>query len=103
MAPPTSRVAAERPKCMATRKPTPIPTAPPMNDTSNSRANYWQVAWDEWKEHPLTGTGAGTFMYTWLENRPGFGGVKQVHNVYLEQGTETGIGAFLALTSFAAL
>jgi O-antigen ligase len=42
-------------------------------------------------------------MYTWLENRPGFGGVKQVHNVYLEQGTETGIFAFLALVGFAAL
>jgi hypothetical protein len=45
----------------------------------------------------LTGTGAGTFQYTWLEDRPRFGGVKQVHNVYLEQGTETGIVAFLAL------
>ena len=71
--------------------------------SSNSRSTYWQVAWNEWKEHPLTGTGAGTFMYTWLENRPGFGGVKQVHNVYLEQGTETGIVAFLALAGFAAL
>jgi O-antigen ligase len=71
--------------------------------SSNSRANYWRIAWDEWKEHPLTGTGAGTFMYTWLENRPGFGGVKQVHNVYLEQGTETGIVAFLALAGFAIL
>ncbi len=71
--------------------------------SSNSRANYWRVAWEEWKKHPLTGTGAGTFSYTWLENRPGFGGVKQVHNVYLEQGTETGIVAFLALVSFCTL
>jgi O-antigen ligase len=71
--------------------------------SSNSRSTYWRVAWEEWKEHPLTGTGAGTFQYTWLENRPGFGGVKQVHNVYLEQGTETGIVAFLALGGFAAL
>ena len=71
--------------------------------SSNSRSNYWRVAWEEWKEHPLTGTGAGTFQYTWLENRPGFGGVKQVHNIYLEQGTETGIVAFLALGGFAAL
>ena len=69
----------------------------------NSRSNYWRVAWDEWKERPLTGTGAGTFQYTWLENRPGFGGVKQVHNVYLEQGTETGIVAFVALAGFAVL
>jgi O-antigen ligase len=71
--------------------------------SSNSRANYWRVAWDAWKERPLTGTGAGTFMYTWLENRPDFSGVKQVHNVYLEQGTETGIVAFLALAGFATL
>src|SRR5215203_1825877 len=71
--------------------------------SSNSRSNYWKVAWEEWKEHPLTGTGAGTFYYTWLENRPGFGGVRQVHNVYLEQGTETGILAFLALVGFAGL
>jgi hypothetical protein len=71
--------------------------------SSNSRSTYWRVAWEEWKEHPLTGTGAGTFQYIWLENRPGFGGVKQVHNVYLEQGTETGIVAFLALGGFAAV
>lgn len=69
----------------------------------NSRSIYWRVAWEEWKEHPLTGTGAGTFQYTWLENRPVFHGVKQVHNVYLEQGTETGIVAFLALVGFSAL
>ncbi len=71
--------------------------------SSNSRSKYWRVAWEEWKKHPLTGTGAGTFQYSWLENRPDFGGVKQVHNVYLEQGTETGIVAFLALIGFAAL
>jgi O-antigen ligase len=71
--------------------------------SSNSRSNYWRVAWEAWKEHPLTGTGAGTFHYTWLENRPGFGGVKQVHNVYLEQGTETGVFAFLALCGFAGV
>ena len=71
--------------------------------SSNSRSIYWSIAWEEWKKHPLTGTGAGTFHYTWLENRPGFSGVKQVHNVYLEQGTETGVFAFLALCGFAGL
>ena len=69
----------------------------------DSRSEYWKVAWDAWKERPLTGTGAGTFVYTWQENRPDFGGVGRVHNVYLEQGTETGVVAFLALAGFAAL
>ncbi len=68
-----------------------------------SRSEYWKVAWDAWKERPLTGTGAGTFVYTWQENRSDFGGVGRVHNVYLEQGTETGVVAFLALVGFAAL
>lgn len=84
------------------------------NDTENTsqrlasasigfREDYWRVAWEEWMEHPLTGTGAGTFQYTWLQERDVNTGVKQVHNLYLEQGTETGIVAFLALAAFAVL
>ncbi len=64
------------------------------------RADYWKLAWEAWLENPLTGTGAGTFQYTWLEGRPGVQGVKQVHNLYLEQLTETGIFAFAALVAF---
>jgi hypothetical protein len=67
------------------------------------RADYWKVAWEAWLQSPLTGTGAGTFQYTWLEERSGVQGVKQVHNLYLEQLTETGIFAFLALAAFALL
>ncbi len=67
------------------------------------RKEYWQVAWEEWKERPLRGTGAGTFFYTWLQERSGTNAVRQVHNVYLEQGTETGVLAFLALVGFVAV
>jgi O-antigen ligase len=67
------------------------------------RADYWRVGWDAWLENPLTGTGAGTFQYTWLLDRPGEQGVKQIHNLYLEQLTETGIFAFLALIAFVAV
>ena len=67
------------------------------------REEYWRVAWEAWKERPFTGTGAGTFQYTWLEDRSGLQGVKQVHNLYLEQGTETGVFAFLALLGFVAV
>jgi O-antigen ligase len=69
----------------------------------SSRGDYWRVGWDAWKEHPLTGTGAGTFQFTWLKDRPGTKGVKQVHNVYLEQGTETGLFAFLAFLGFVVI
>ena len=42
----------------------------------------------------LTDTEAGTFKYTWLQSRPNTQGVQQVRNLYLEQGTETGVFAF---------
>jgi O-Antigen ligase len=67
------------------------------------RGEYWPVAWEEWKEHPLTGSGAGTFQYVWLEERPEPRGGRQVHNLYLEQGTETGVFAFLALVGFVLM
>ncbi|MGH3148635.1 MAG: O-antigen ligase family protein, partial [Rubrobacter sp.] len=69
----------------------------------SSRGDYWRVGWEAWKERPFTGTGAGTFQYTWLEDRPTLKGVKQVHNLYLEQGTETGLFAFLALLGFVVI
>ncbi|CAN5817814.1 hypothetical protein BH18ACT11_BH18ACT11_08210 [soil metagenome] len=69
----------------------------------SSRGDYWMVALQAWKERPFTGTGAGTFQYTWLEDRPSLKGVKQVHNLYLEQGTETGVFAFLALLGFVVV
>ena len=69
----------------------------------SSRGDYWRVGWEAWKANPFTGTGAGTFQYTWLEDRPSLKGVKQVHNLYLEQGTETGLFAFVALLGFVAV
>lgn len=66
------------------------------------RAEYWKVAWEDWKQHPLTGTGAGTFHYTWLQERSDTNDVRQVHNLYLEQLTEIGVFGFLALLGFVA-
>lgn len=65
------------------------------------RLEYWKVGLKEWKEHPWTGSGAGTFSYTWNKDRPGLNNTLLVHNVYLEQGTETGVFAFLAFVAFA--
>jgi len=73
------------------------------NLSVGNREDYWAVAWQEWKQHPLTGTGAGTFLYTWLQDRPTDTSVRQVHNLYLEQGTETGVFAFAAIVGFTLL
>jgi len=67
------------------------------------RAEYWRVAWEDWKQHPLTGTGAGTFRYTWLQERSDTNDVRQVHNLYLEQLTEIGVFGFAALLAFVVV
>jgi hypothetical protein len=74
-----------------------------LTSLDSLRYAYWKVGLQAWRENPLTGTGAGTFQYTWLQERPIDAGVNQVHNLYLEQGTETGIFAFAAMAGFAAV
>src|SRR5829696_6217806 len=44
----------------------------------SSRGEYWSVAWDAWKQRPLTGTGAGTCQDTGRKDGSGTKGVKQV-------------------------
>lgn len=74
-----------------------------LTSLDSLRYSYWQVGMEAWRDNPLTGTGAGTFQYTWLQERPNDTGVKQIHNLYLEQGTETGVFAFAATVGFAGL
>lgn len=72
-----------------------------LTSLDSLRYTYWEVGLEAWRDRPLTGTGAGTFEYTWLQERPSSTGVKQIHNLYLEQGTETGVFAFAAMLGFA--
>jgi len=72
-----------------------------LTSLDSLRYTYWRVGLEAWREQPLTGTGAGTFQYTWLQERPVASGVKQIHNLYLEQGTETGVFAFASMICFA--
>lgn len=74
-----------------------------MTSFDSLRYTYWKVGLEAWRENPLTGTGAGTFEYTWLKERPMDTGVNQIHNLYLEQGTETGIFAFAVMVGFSAV
>lgn len=74
-----------------------------LTSLDSLRYSYWRVGTEAWLERPLTGTGAGTFQYTWLQERPDSTGVQQIHNLYLEQGTETGVFAFAALLGFAGV
>jgi O-antigen ligase len=69
----------------------------------NGRTDYWRVAWEETKAHPLLGGGAGSYGRWWLSRRPTGFGALDAHDLYLESLAELGplglvlLGGALAL------
>jgi len=61
---------------------------------AQSRTGIWGFVLQAWREHPLTGVGAGNFMLAYLEHSRDFPGgflAPHAHNVYLQVLTEFGI------------
>jgi len=70
--------------------------------SSDNRADYWRVAWQETARHPLLGGGAGSFARYWLLLRPTGYDTQNAHNLYLETLAELGpVGLAFLLAVFA--
>jgi hypothetical protein len=64
--------------------------------SGQARADYWRVAWHDVVEHPLLGSGGGTYDLRWDLERPNAFGARDAHNLYLETLAELGpIGLLL--------
>jgi putative inorganic carbon (HCO3(-)) transporter len=65
----------------------------------SARMDYWRAAWRTLVEHPLTGTGPGTFSVAYRRIKPPEAEMARLaHNDYLEQGSDSGVpGAVLYL------
>ena len=71
---------------------------PPAVSTSH-RSDYWHAALAEGGEHPLLGSGAGSFYLSWREHRSVELGVRDAHSLYVETLSELGpVGLTLVLT-----
>lgn len=72
--------------------------------TSVSAANriaLWGIAWENFREHPLTGTGGDTYQVLYEEKAPeGSGAVLHPHSMWLSLLSDMGIFAFLAFAAF---
>jgi O-antigen ligase len=65
-----------------------------------NRPLYWRVAWREWEQNRLLGSGAGTFDRYWLHYRTVSSFARDAHNLYLETLAELGpIGLALLLAT----
>ena len=70
--------------------------------SGNFRSDYWHVAWNEYRAHPVAGSGAGTFDLYWTRDRHTIYGARDAHNLYLETLAELGpVGLLLLLATLA--
>ncbi len=72
----------------------------PPSASLGTRGHYWRVALEQYRDHPLLGSGAGTFEGFWLESLPVPEGVRDAHSLYLETLAELGpMGLLLVLVA----
>jgi len=62
------------------------------------RYDFWRVAVDSFEEHPVAGTGAGTYQFSWEKQRAIDLDLHDAHSLYLEAFSELGaLGGLLTL------
>ncbi len=71
--------------------------------SANIRLNYWQGAWEIFKDYPVFGSGLGTFqtIYPQYQKDPISAG-KYAHNLYLEMLSEAGVFILILFIAFLA-
>ena len=58
--------------------------------TGSYRVDLWRTALDEYEDHPVVGSGAGSYEHYWNEHRPFVHKVRDAHSLYLEVLAELG-------------
>jgi hypothetical protein len=59
--------------------------------TGTGRYQMWEVALEQFRDHPLVGDGAGSYEFRWNEKRPIALTVRDAHSLYIESLGELGI------------
>lgn len=66
-----------------------------------NRIALWKIAWENWREHPFTGTGGDTYQFVYEEEAPeGSPSVLHPHSIWMSLLSDTGVFAFLAFFTF---
>jgi tetratricopeptide (TPR) repeat protein len=73
-----------------------------LSGSSSNRWRWWQEAWNAFADHPLNGTGAGTFGLTDRLQRKSTLAVLEPHSAPLQDLSETGIVGFLLIAAAVA-
>jgi UDP-GlcNAc:undecaprenyl-phosphate GlcNAc-1-phosphate transferase len=65
-----------------------------------NRYDYWRIAWQMWREHPVLGVGAGNYPRPYYEQRATTEDIDQPHSVELQALSELGVVGALLLACF---
>jgi O-Antigen ligase len=66
-----------------------------------ARLDYWRAAWQTLEEHPVAGTGPGTFMISYAKIKPPESEMARLtHNDFLQQGSDSGWVGMLLFAAF---
>jgi len=72
--------------------------------SSAGRHDFYRVALDTLGDHPLLGSGAGTYQFEWAQRRSIDLALHNAHSLYLESFAELGlVGGLLVLATMATL
>jgi tetratricopeptide (TPR) repeat protein len=75
-----------------------------LGTLGGTRSALWHVALQAFEQHPLGGTGAGTFEFVWNRNPDRTSFVRDAHSLYLESLGELGLpGTLLVLILLGTL
>jgi tetratricopeptide (TPR) repeat protein len=70
--------------------------------TGSYRVDFWEVALDDYSDHPVLGSGAGSYEHYWNEHRPFGYKVRDAHSLFFETLAELGpFGLILLLVAVA--
>jgi O-Antigen ligase len=76
------------------------PGAARLSSVGSNRGEYWRVALDVARDHPLAGDGSGSFEVDWARRRHISEGVHDAHSLVIETGAELGLVGLVALSLF---
>jgi hypothetical protein len=72
--------------------------------SGSGRADVWRAALEDYRDHPLLGSGAGSFEQYWIRHRPTALDFRDAHSLYLETLAELGpVGIALLAAAVAAI
>jgi tetratricopeptide (TPR) repeat protein len=79
------------------------PTASRLASGAGNRYDYWRVAVDAWRAHPLAGVGAGGYDKPYFAHRVTSEDIRQPHSLPLQVLAELGIAGGLLFAAALAL